>query len=112
MIPEPQSSRGNGGGVIPSPPPTNVQKGVPRGPADRAFGYWWGGTGGRGGLEVETEWARENDLVGSGERWDRRGGRLCGRRCGRCVSACSARGKDWARHNRGRAGASPGERPG
>src|SRR6266404_4780662 len=86
-------------------------KRFPRGTGDEDFGYWWRGTRARVGLEVETECARENDLVRSGERWDRRGGRLCGRRSGRCVSACSARVKDWATHNRGRAGACPWERP-
>src|SRR6266481_5549625 len=87
-------------------------KRFPRGTADEDFGYWWRRARTRVGLEVETEWARENDLVRSGERWDRRGGRLCGRRPGRCVGACGAGGKGWARPNRGRAGASPGERCG
>src|SRR5258708_37174387 len=99
MIPKPQSSRGNGGGLTPSDRPTIVQRGFPRGTADEAFGYWWRGTRTGVGLEVEAEGELQNDLAGSGERRARSGGRLGGGSCGRYVRARSARADNCAGEN-------------
>src|SRR5229473_7280641 len=79
------------------------------GTGDEDFGYWGRRTGTRAGLEAEAIRPRGEDLVRSGQRWNRRGGKLPGRRSRGCIGARNARGNNWARPDRGRAGAPTGE---